>query len=109
MLRDRGTIKWTSMMLPEHVKMIREWADNDQNEQQVNMDEQRMEEWNDVLLLAMEDKLLIHMTYHDGRLYIKATGYVTKLDPYTKQLYLTDQTNEIKQINLSAVRSIERA
>ena len=25
MIRDRGTIKWTAMMLPEHVQKIKQW------------------------------------------------------------------------------------
>ncbi|BAQ11280.1 hypothetical protein OXB_2809 [Bacillus sp. OxB-1] len=27
--RDRGTIKWTAMMLTEHVEKLREWYDED--------------------------------------------------------------------------------
>ncbi|TFI48759.1 YolD-like family protein, partial [Diaphorobacter sp. DS2] len=33
MIRDRGRIKWTSMMLPEHVKLLRDWAKEDTYEQ----------------------------------------------------------------------------
>lgn len=29
-IRDRGTKKWTAMMLPEHVKELREWYAEDQ-------------------------------------------------------------------------------
>ncbi|MGN4125037.1 hypothetical protein ACMGD3_08480 [Lysinibacillus sphaericus] len=25
MIRDKGTIKWTTMLLPEHVEKIRKW------------------------------------------------------------------------------------
>ena len=27
--RDRGRIKWTAMMLPEHVSALREWQEED--------------------------------------------------------------------------------
>lgn len=27
-LKDRGTIKWTAMMLPEHVSLLRELENN---------------------------------------------------------------------------------
>ena len=27
MIRDRGRMKWVSMMLPEHVRVLREWAE----------------------------------------------------------------------------------
>lgn len=29
-LRDRGNMKWTAMMLPEHVKMLKEWGEEEQ-------------------------------------------------------------------------------
>lgn len=29
MIRDRGNIKWTALMLPEHVKAVRDWLDED--------------------------------------------------------------------------------
>ncbi|MEW9500289.1 YolD-like family protein [Jeotgalibacillus marinus] len=108
MLRDRGTIKWTSMMLPEHVKMIRNWAESDQYEQQADMDEQQMEEWNNVLVLALEEKVKINMTYHDGNLYVKCSGYVRKIDPFTQTLELLEKTGKTRFIKLSAVRSVER-
>ena len=28
-IKDRGRIKWTAMMLPEHVQMLREWQQED--------------------------------------------------------------------------------
>ena len=29
MIRDRGNIKWTAMMLPEHIVELRNWMDKD--------------------------------------------------------------------------------
>ena len=29
MIHDRGRMKWVSMMLPEHVRLLREWAQED--------------------------------------------------------------------------------
>lgn len=28
MIQDRGSIKWTAMMLPEHVKLLREYNES---------------------------------------------------------------------------------
>ncbi len=44
MIRDRGRIKWTSLMLPEHVKMLRDWANEDMWEKTKEIDEQKLEE-----------------------------------------------------------------
>ncbi|WP_148795752.1 YolD-like family protein, partial [Rossellomorea marisflavi] len=48
MIRDRGKIKWTSMMLPEHVKMLRDWAEEDSFEKRRELDEQELEMMNEV-------------------------------------------------------------
>ena len=43
MIRDRGRIKWVSMMLPEHIKLLRDWVKEDQYEEQKEIDEQQLE------------------------------------------------------------------
>lgn len=42
MLRDRGRIKWTAMMLPEHVKMLRVWQQEEGRVKAVEVDEQQI-------------------------------------------------------------------
>ena len=42
--RDRGTIKWTAMMLPEHVKLLREWHAEDDYIPKPQHDEYEFEE-----------------------------------------------------------------
>ena len=39
MLRDRGNIKWTAMMLPEHVQRLRTWQQEDQQITKPTFDE----------------------------------------------------------------------
>lgn len=64
--RDRGTIKWTSLMLPEHVEMIKQvWKEDERIEKPI-LDEQKMEEIDIALHLAMKDDLTIKIQYHNG-------------------------------------------
>ncbi|GGF28051.1 hypothetical protein GCM10010954_28930 [Halobacillus andaensis] len=37
---DRGTIKWTSLMLPEHVEMVQEIFKEQEREEKLQLDEQ---------------------------------------------------------------------
>ncbi|PPA71771.1 YolD-like family protein [Jeotgalibacillus proteolyticus] len=108
MLRDRGTIKWTAMMLPEHVKMIRQWAESDQYEEQAEVDEQRAEEWNELLALAIEDALLVQVTFYQGQNYTQAAGSVMGVDPFAQTIKLLDQSDQVKVIKLKTIRSIDR-
>lgn len=68
MIRDRGKIKWTSMMLPEHVTMLREWANEDSYEARNELDEQQVEEINQIIMEAMEySKPVIVKQYQTNR------------------------------------------
>lgn len=68
MNRDRGRIKWTAMMLPEHVQKLREWHEEEHLPQRKEPDEQQYEEWNRRIANAMETGLPLAITFwKDGR------------------------------------------
>ncbi|WP_082232041.1 YolD-like family protein [Halobacillus massiliensis] len=83
---DRGTIKWTSLMLPEHVEMIQEiWRELDRVEKPV-IDEQQMEENSFALQRSMADNLTVKVKYHNGFDFSCAEVKVTHMDPGTKKV-----------------------
>lgn len=49
MLNDRGNIKWNAMMLPEHVKELRNYFSNDNKINKPVLDEQKLEEFNQTI------------------------------------------------------------
>ncbi|GAB3801050.1 YolD-like family protein [Virgibacillus kimchii] len=59
MVNDRGNIKWTSLMLPEHVQLIKEmWEEDDKKEKPI-LDEQQIEEIIMKLRMALHDNLTV--------------------------------------------------
>ncbi|GEN31675.1 hypothetical protein HNQ35_002040 [Cerasibacillus quisquiliarum] len=44
-IKDRGTKKWTSIMLPEHVKALKQLLADERKEQKPLLDEQHLIEW----------------------------------------------------------------
>ncbi|MFF2286401.1 YolD-like family protein [Peribacillus butanolivorans] len=50
MIRDRGRIKWVSMMLPEHVKLLREYNEGLDKVEKPVLDERKYEEFNEIFL-----------------------------------------------------------
>lgn len=63
MVNDRGSIKWSALMLPEHVEMIKEmWAEDDKKEKPI-LDEQQINEINMKLQLALHDNLTVEVKY----------------------------------------------
>ncbi|WP_227395096.1 YolD-like family protein [Jeotgalibacillus aurantiacus] len=57
--KDRGTIKWTSMMMPEHVAMLKDYLKNEyEAEEKPIMDEQVMEQ----IFMSIEESCEQHQT-----------------------------------------------
>ncbi|ASB61173.1 hypothetical protein SC22_11480 [Bacillus sp. A053] len=56
MLRDRGTIKWTSMMLPEHLTHLKQDLIDVSKIEKPALDDQQIEEM-DILVLEFNKEL----------------------------------------------------
>ncbi|MFA1820537.1 YolD-like family protein [Virgibacillus oceani] len=64
MTNDRGSIKWTSLMMPEHVEMLNQmWAEDDKKEKPI-LDEQQIEENSIKLQLAIHNSLTLKIKYY---------------------------------------------
>ncbi|WP_227395218.1 YolD-like family protein [Jeotgalibacillus aurantiacus] len=86
MNKDRGTIKWTSMMLPEHVKLLREWAEQDEYVTMPEADEQQKEEWGRLIQEALEADLEVRISYFKHHRIVTAEGLLEKVDDYSQIL-----------------------
>ena len=65
MLRDRGSIKWVSMMLPEHVELIKEYHEGLDKVKKPVLDEQKYDELNNkVIRDAMEENKLLQFFFY---------------------------------------------
>ncbi|WPP35370.1 YolD-like family protein [Bacillus sonorensis] len=53
-LKDRGSIKWTAMMLPEHVGLLRELESNQNKVKRPVLDMSQIEDMERVICEAME-------------------------------------------------------
>jgi hypothetical protein len=53
-LKDRGTIKWTAMMLPEHVSLLRELESTHNRVKRPALDMAQIEDMEQVICEAME-------------------------------------------------------
>lgn len=79
-IHDRGTIKWTSLMLPEHVEALREiWNEVEQKEMPV-LDEQEIAENNMKLQVALEYDKEISIKHFVDNEYVTDEGYLLGTD-----------------------------
>jgi len=51
--RDRGIIKYSPFLMPEHRKMLKELREKEERIQPSHHDEQQYEEWNRIIFKAM--------------------------------------------------------
>lgn len=106
MIRDRGRIKWTAMMLPEHVKLLRDLVKEDQYEQKKNIDEQQLEEMNEILAEAVKFDQFMEVTYYHHHNYERIVGKMHDWDDLAQNLYLIDQFAEKHQIPITDIANI---
>ncbi|MCM3566709.1 YolD-like family protein [Neobacillus mesonae] len=106
MIRDRGRIKWTSMMLPEHVKLLRDWVKEDQYEQKKEMDEQQLERMGETLTEAIEFNQDVTITYYRNYNYEIVIGKVHYWDELGHKLHIVDRFEEVHRISMDAIADI---
>jgi hypothetical protein len=109
MIRDRGRIKWTSMMLPEHVKLLRDWAKEDTYENKTEPDEQQLEVMNEVIAEAMEFGKSVEITYYKGRRYRLVIGMIHYWDEIAQKLHVIDRFEKVHQIEISSIADVRFA
>lgn len=107
MIRDRGRIKWTSMMLPEHVKLLRDWAEADSYEKEKEMDEQKLEEMNHLLLAAMEEHQSVMVTHYRYRKHELIIGQIHYWDELQQRLHIVDHFGEVHRVPLSSIVDVQ--
>ncbi|MFC5558870.1 YolD-like family protein [Ureibacillus thermophilus] len=90
MIRDRGNIKWNAMMLPEHVKMLREWREKDEREEKPVLDEWALQDLNEQLLIAYKNHYEVELKIWKKDRTSKATGKIAVLDNKRRICILED-------------------
>lgn len=98
MIRDRGSIKWTAMMLPEHVKILRDWTEEDTYEQKPKLDEQQVEEMNGILCEAMEEGRELVITHYEAKHHKLLLGTIHHYDALQNKLHVIDKFGEVHYI-----------
>src|SRR5690625_2365673 len=80
MLRDRGTKKWTSIMMPEHAKMLEHiWSESEHKDKPI-LDEQQKNENNLMLQRAIHDNLIVEIKYFKDHDFHMIKGKVSFVD-----------------------------
>lgn len=96
MLRDRGNIKWTAMMLPEHVQQLKKWQQETKQIAKPAFDEWTLQALEEELLQAYYCKKEVVLEVWHQQTSMEYRGMITILNHEEKKvrLYNTKQNIE---------------
>lgn len=91
-IKDRGRIKWTAMMLPEHVQMLREWQQEDRYNVKPSLDEFDLEAIFEEIQLAYKRQCSVEVRiWQNGSQ--SHTGIIAAIDLQHQQLRLVSDAS----------------
>jgi hypothetical protein len=108
-IRDRGNIKWSSLMLPEHVKELRRYINEKYYDiPEPSIDEQQLEEMNALILEAMEYNIpFTFIIYKNSRL-IAINGHIHFIDSIKMEIRIVDLDHILHKVSFSKVKAIHK-
>lgn len=108
-IRDRGNIKWTSLMLPKHVRELRKYLHEDYFDiPEPTVDEQEMDVMNQLVLESMEFHFPLTFTIFKNKRLVTIHGFVHYMDPLKKELRIVDLKDHLHKIPFGLVKSIHK-
>jgi hypothetical protein len=90
MNKDRGTIKWTAMMLPEHVQLLREWQQEDQFIKRPQLDEAQLEQIDSHIQRAYQENKSIQLKIWESTAMYEVEGTIHKVNAYEQWVQLNN-------------------
>lgn len=108
-LKDRGTKKWTAMMLPEQVEMVKElWLEDEMIDRPV-LDEYQLQEIDQKINTAAEYKLPMEFELWVNGFVEEVQGVISNVDAIGKKLWVQDIKGELHIIDQSDLVGVEFA
>jgi len=106
MIQDRGNIKWGSLMLPEHLEMLREYKQTEYVEPLRELTEWEFEELQQTIDQAINQQLDVKLNvWMDGK-NTQWTGIIKSINFNTNEL-ITETLIKTKRIPLQYVQSAQ--
>lgn len=102
-MKDRGTMKWTSILLPEHIEMLNKMWQEQENKEMPELDEQQILENKLLLQEALEHDLPISIKHFANYDHLINEGFLLRVDGLNQIIYLEDteiKFNNIIEVNL---------
>ncbi|MFW6034881.1 MAG: YolD-like family protein [Halothermotrichaceae bacterium] len=102
-IRDRGNIKWSSLMLTEHRDKLKEIMKNDSDIEKPVLDKQQLEMMNNILRKAVAEDKSVSVFYYDSKSICKYQGKIMEIDKINKELKLVTKSDTKKHLNIKNI------
>ena len=93
-INDRGTKKWTSIMLPEHVEALKQMFAEEERKEKPLLDEQKKMEIDFLLQIALNNDSTVEIKYYANYDYQSIKGKLLMVDMLNRSLKLESDTLE---------------
>lgn len=103
MLRDRGTIKWTSMMLPEHLTQLKQDLIDVSKIEKPSLDDQQIEEMDILVSEALEFNKELKFKLFNNGFVENVNGRVHYINFEQHRLHVKDQNDNTIYINMNNI------
>lgn len=85
-VKDRGRIKWTALMLPEHVEMIREWYAKDELVEKPELTEDDLQLLQEELDIALKRQCEVVMQSWKAGVIYEHRGTIEGIDARSRMI-----------------------
>ncbi|HLR52359.1 MAG TPA: YolD-like family protein [Candidatus Avamphibacillus sp.] len=93
-INDRGTKKWTSLMLPEHVEALKQMFAEEERKEKPLLDEQKKMEIDLLLQVALNNDSTVEIKYYADYDYQSIKGKLLMIDALNGSLKIESDTLE---------------
>ncbi|GLC88922.1 YolD-like family protein [Lysinibacillus piscis] len=106
MMKDRGTIKWMPMMLPEHVRMLHDWEQEECCVFPSEKMEWELEELQQMIQQTVGTGSILQFRWWENQSWQEAVGMITAIDRTTHELLL-ETSLTVKRISFSSIDVVQ--
>ncbi|NIK10947.1 YolD-like family protein [Alkalibacillus almallahensis] len=106
MHHDRGSIKWTSLMLPEHVDALQDIWQVQNDQQPPMLDDQQLSYYIHVLTEAYQTGQPIHIVYYKANEFREMNGWVLDWSKQDQAVRIQTMDDEREWIPLRHIKDM---
>lgn len=94
-MQDRGTMKWTSLMLPEHTKLLAEWKEHYNQKTPRKLEQWELEELQQLIMQAQYSESSLLITVFKNGQFEHITGTINKIIQQRATIVISQGAEEI--------------